>query len=55
MNVPAVLLGLSLAVAFAFAVRHVLRHGSCGECSGCKGGGGCSGNCSCCSHAAKKP
>lgn len=49
MNLATILLAAVIAVAFLFAVRYCVKHGSrCSACSGCRG---CSGQCAACSQA----
>ncbi|MCH3972731.1 MAG: hypothetical protein LKE53_08225 [Oscillospiraceae bacterium] len=52
-----ILITASIAALVVLAVRHVMKHGSCAECSGkteSKGGSGCSGHCGSCPYCASE-
>ena len=52
MNSITILILVVIALLFVLALRHVLKHGSCGSCRECAGG--CSGHCSGGGHILEK-
>ncbi|MGI6108492.1 MAG: FeoB-associated Cys-rich membrane protein [Eubacteriaceae bacterium] len=48
--IATILISLIIAALFVLAVRHIVKHGSCSECS--KNSDACSGHCGCCPYHA---